>query len=1108
MPDNREAKEWLNAFLFCRGLFKGATGEPLYSYQVERDEFEALKQLLRNVGLNKHPPRGLPHYNGAAFCLFVAEYYRRQYNHNWSWDGAEELIGHNLTPQCTSKLTEQGLSFWKREPLSNGDSVSYLGSLFAEGGSPWSLINSEQHGFGRSVRRGIAQYYKLNSLGKSLTSLMLEHQHELPKNFRNIRTAKLLSGIVESLIALIENHPLKALEDPAAYLDEHAKGWNKKFPIPLDISNGRRLINDWLRQAEKEREHYVATKKRAEESLSEFTAEHYAALSNEGIQVESEVILPNFVSLSTRDMKLTSTRFEPLIYEGDKLIYRCPVVYGSIDSAQERILLSFKQSRLLFAREDVGCPLTFKLVSFGTVIFSRYIENSDLDFENYPQVLIEESDKWAIVGSESYSVKESTARVWVPRSCHFSLGEEEATKIVDNTNGALFEIRTDIVLKDRSGHVYEISLGAEDLKKQMRLVGHETLWSTLPTTTYYDFPKLKIEDNSSLNVDELRYFLNGNEISNPSPVGVFGKVKFVVADRNGKAILRRTFGVVPHDFKVNTKPSLAGQPAELKIISNMRCQSYPRITGNSQVASIDEHRYRLTVTEKSEPETLFIDVASENVVDPVTIRLPFPVAGARLISPEGKVTSERTILLSNLLGYRIYLTNDSEQRQHFTICLKVQVRGSVVYQTYDDVYVNDVPIEVSLFGLHREITRLLGNVGDQDAAIQLTVETSQAELLRLLIQRYDTYLVYERGELATKSYLSEYVALNTPLHAINIVDPAQSISPIHPICSAGTSTGRYDISDFVDSADTWIFYSGDNVELRIRPFVFNGEALVTGTINEGEITSLHQACKLYHPVDRPQTIRTQIEAMSFNYSHSGWDYLGILKDKYSHLPLSSFEAWRALSRDSNALALAVFRLELDMSFCERIRDELAVVWEFVPINKWRQAREIFSQSLGKLGIPQSYIDLTIREREEALKDLVFAFEYLNAYLVSGDSNDIRDLPLDYLLETWYQELRRFNYDNQNWPTDLTTELLDFINESDLAPSHRQISRVGFTHAVTYLPIFLAHITAGQLEPASLAVEVSDLKFAISKLSDFSREIWFKPAHAAVTAHLLANSQKE
>ena len=51
---NREiivTKAWLSEFMLLQGHFKGETGKPLYSYLLEFEEFEKVKQLLNCSGL-------------------------------------------------------------------------------------------------------------------------------------------------------------------------------------------------------------------------------------------------------------------------------------------------------------------------------------------------------------------------------------------------------------------------------------------------------------------------------------------------------------------------------------------------------------------------------------------------------------------------------------------------------------------------------------------------------------------------------------------------------------------------------------------------------------------------------------------------------------------------------------------------------------------------------------------------------------------------------------------------------------------------------------------------------------------------------------------------
>ncbi|WP_417681888.1 STY4851/ECs_5259 family protein [Pseudidiomarina aquimaris] len=1105
-------KAWIKEFLFTRELFQGPQGEPLYSYQVTAGEFQELIELLAHANLDKHPPKGLPDYTGAAFCLLVAEYYRRKYTGEFAVKPIEDLISQKISQQDRAQLTLGGLAFWRREPLKTESRISYLGSLFAEGGLPWPLLNSDTHGFGRAIRRGIGIYYKIAALDKSLTSLMLEHQDELPQVFRNIHTAKLLSGIVERLTKLTETYPLREVKNPAEYLDEHAKGWNKDFPIPLDIENGRRLINDWLRQAEKSRHRSALEKKRQAELLSEFTSDNYFQLSNRGVDVTSEVVIPRELKIKRSEHEITSTRFEPLIYEGNRLIFRGSPIYASLDQQQECIQLAFKRTRIEVKRSDCAEPLTFKLVSHGSIIFNRTIENSLLDLDASPLFLTEQADRWYIAGSDSCSIAESSARLWLPKQCQFGQGESAAKLIQVYDFGTLYELSSSALITNDNNDEFEIQLCTAQPRSFIRVIGHETNWSTLPITTYFEFPKLNLSDDANFALEDLRIFVNDRRVLNLNHLSnIYGRVQLVIKDNLDKTLFRRTFGVVPHDLKIQTRPARAETPAFIKLMTSARCKVTPNVAnGAANYAFIDEldaGEFSLTTRDNKAPVSFHVDVCSDTGSEPVTLRVPFPVAGARIITPDGEAFEGTSLLLDGLLGHRIQLTNSSDKRQRFSIALNVMSKGQVKYQKDDVVFVEHLPIEISLFGMHREITKLLGNLSDQDAVVQLVIQLGQSILKRVVIQRYNAYLERDGHELVTKDYDGNDVRAPITLRAINISNPEQQALSIEPILSAETPTGRYAMDKLIDSATTWIVHSNADSELKVRPYVQPGdgvESLVESADLEA-LTSLHSACNFFHPIERPSLIREQIEKMATDYNHSGWDYLSILKQKYGHLPLSSFEAWRALGRNSDALALAVFRLELDSTFCERISDELAVVWEFTPVDTWRAARTLFANAIMKLGVPESYVDITVREREVALKDIVSAFEYLTEYLQTGDAQTVRQFPYEMIILGWYQELRRFFAENDNWPIDLSHELKAFVMKSNLGDGFKQVSNIGYTDAVVYLPMFVACVTAGLTGPKSLCVPTSQLKFAMTNLSDFGREMWFRPVHAATTAYLIAKT---
>ncbi|HEX9867220.1 MAG TPA: STY4851/ECs_5259 family protein, partial [Candidatus Tectomicrobia bacterium] len=302
-------KAWLSEFLLVRGLFKGPSGQPLYTYQVTSDEYRQLRELLvSTVGKAFDPVYGGKW--AALFCLFTAEWFRREYDASeggWSWNGVEDRINANLNPSQRARLVASGLEgYWQRPIHFRENGRDLLGSLFAEGGLPWLLVQSDTHGFARAVRFGLKHFYETQGNRRSTFDIMAECEHYLPQSFRNIETRQLLAGIIEQLMSLVSQHPLRNVDDPAKYLDDHSPEWRKSFPIPLDEANARGLINDWLRDAGRRRQE----RKEKADSLHPFTCSHQLLVDLPEWRIRTSLSLPDKASLDLPASELSTTRLQ------------------------------------------------------------------------------------------------------------------------------------------------------------------------------------------------------------------------------------------------------------------------------------------------------------------------------------------------------------------------------------------------------------------------------------------------------------------------------------------------------------------------------------------------------------------------------------------------------------------------------------------------------------------------------------------------------------------------------------------------------------------------------------------------------------------------------
>jgi len=1087
-------KAWLSEFLLNRELFKGPHGKPLYSYQVSEEEYKSLLELLKQQLRRSDNPLHAMHL-GACFCLFVSEQYRRNYNSSWSWSGAEAELGISLTPQQHAALTNDGLAYWKRPIRFRDSGRDWLGSLFTEGGLPWPLVQSESHGFGRAVRRGIKHFYRTEGNRRTTADLMADFEEGLPAAFRNLETRRLLAGIVDQLMYLVEHYPLKDLQDPASHLDQQAPGWTDAFPIPLDESNARTLLNDWLRDAGQKRQE----RKEALEKTRAFTCEHFLHGTPPQWSIRTDLILPPEATFAIDPTTLGSTRLELAYYEGERLLARGGAVYGQLIA--EGIRVRFANPQVTVERRTLDEPLSLRLLDNGRTVHRLFFDDSALDYREAPLVFENRSERWQLVATSSCSVASGLARLRIPQDFFITCeGAAPDTLAQDAEHGRWVEIHSDLSLAKGADH-YQIELnqaGGDDRKPT--LTGVFALYETSPSIVFLGWPRLELPEDYPHPRDELLEFVNG-ELLDRQRNSSYGLARYTLRNRSGKTLLQRRFGVLPREFSLSLFPGLGQQPARLLPKGTHLLDL--QVVSDTLAAEQSEHALHLRHQGENPPMTFILEAGLG--LPPIQLRLPYPYQGARLLDQYGNPSRTRELTLAELIGYRIALTSGLPQGQTSHMELELICTEQPHPKRAFSIRVGTAPVMLNLFSYLSDMQNMLGAVDEQDAYIRLSLETEQL-LLKLDIRRYGGQLQWEGRHAFYICNTSNAAMLEgIQAEAMLLSDPKRTPLRLTEKTSETVGTGCFEIPQKMQSQGPWLIYPGEQSSVRFRPglYITPDNSLDSGP----EVCSLHRAAELFHPQHNPHVIEQQIAAMATDFNHSGWQYLADLKQHYRHLPLSSFETWKALSRNREALSFAVFRLEMDESFCARIRDELAVIWEAVPLPLWVQAYQLFHDSMRLTGLPEALVNNLVSNRANVLRCIVSGFDYLGNYLSTGNRSSLTKLPPENVLPIWYQDLRRLHESNRNWPTLLGNELSRWVDKQRLPPLVKAFSLVEFTDAVAYLPIFMAFVTAGKARITDLPATPAYLKFAIRLVSDFDRQGWFVPVHALMVSYLLASQDE-
>jgi hypothetical protein len=1098
----KQLKGWISSYLNRKGL-SDPNGLPLYSYSTTDNELQFLSAAL---AVNAEERHGLisRKYWAAGYCLFVSEKYRREYEASWSWQAFDAELGIKLQPSEHTKLVKLGLGFWDRPIRYRTHGADYLGSLFAEGGVPWRLLQNEQHGFGRAIKAGLKHYHECKRDGWDLVQVIREYGHYFPQSFQNVEKYQLLASIAETLMVLAEQHRLDQQEDPASFLNRHVPQWRDEFPLPLEEDNGFALVNEWLRDAGSRLEE----RKRAEEMARQFTCEHQLDGPMESACLQAKVWLSRSLQIKLGARKIITSRVELALYEGDRLALKLGVAYGRLEGDVLTIKMPSEVAKL--RRQSPEKPLFVVSSCAGERLDTHAIQSSEIDWNQLPTVFVEEDDVTRLVGIASVKCKAPEVLLRIP-ACVNSQGGE--LLINDVEGGAWHRIDERLTISD-SGSRYVVEPGNSSDIERVELQGVISSYDTLPVTTWLGWPRCLLINSfdegyqpDAFRVDEQLV----KDLGASSRVGSF-KVDILGADK--RVIARRKLGVLPRDFSIAAMPASSQVPARI-LISTIKPLNV-RVLNDGLSPNIRKEGSAITVqltAGKQKPDRVLLEITDERTsAAGVVIRLPYPEEGAQLLESDGQMFLGRGLTLERTLGMTLVFTPPPDRAKTFYLSLELMGQTTKLEKQYS-YHVNNTTAQVSLYSLYDDILSLLSCSAEQDATIRCRVETSQM-LRQFYIHRYDAAIKFTnefRQFFELLDHSSQplmHRSEGTTVMAMQVHTPKSQPIAMHPQSSNGVITGFYALPDKLQKDGPWLLYPEESSPIAFRPAIHVPDFSECELEDIQNIKTLHSAARYYHPQHRPDVFDVVLDDMAGHFLHNSWLYLIELKQHYRNIPLSAFESWKHLARHPQAMALAVFRLEINSVFADRLKQELAVTWEAITIEQWRKAMQLYVEGVSQqFGIPAQMLQSKVRERMELLAVQVPVFKDLASALCDDNSATVSVPPLQTILPIWLGELRSRNEDAK-WPTNLSEPLGNWIRQQEDYAWLTELPMPGYMHSVCFMPVFAAFLTAGVADLYELSADDAALRFSFRVLSDFDRNGWYEPVYSATLSGLLHAKGRE
>ncbi|MFI3219916.1 MAG: STY4851/ECs_5259 family protein [Methylococcales bacterium] len=232
-------KDWLKHYLTHQDRQSlRDSGQPLYRYGMNDDEYKALQTALKNSAL-LDDVANITKISGwnAAFVIYAAEWWRREYDgSSWKWDKIFASFGasnQELTTPERNQLVKSGLQYWHRKVRIINGRTRYLGTIALEGGLPLrQLTNDGTNGgwLGTVLKQAIPKYIRLQASGVDASEIISEYDC-IPRTYQNEQIYSILGEMVQTVAALKNKYQLHAQANPVSYLDQHSPSWRELFPL-------------------------------------------------------------------------------------------------------------------------------------------------------------------------------------------------------------------------------------------------------------------------------------------------------------------------------------------------------------------------------------------------------------------------------------------------------------------------------------------------------------------------------------------------------------------------------------------------------------------------------------------------------------------------------------------------------------------------------------------------------------------------------------------------------------------------------------------------------------------------------------------------------------
>lgn len=1061
--DSTVQVNWISELLRRRG-YETPTKEPLFTYQLTEEEYQSLKAILRRTSSFTSFKNQIW---CAEFCLFSSEWYRREYSSGWTWAGIDGELGMHIDANYRTDIVVRGMSYWGR-PINRRESSrnDYLGTVCREGGLPFGLLASEGSRFQSLFKTLLNDFDRAKAFGQSPIPAIQAKLEKMPDAFQTESTVMLLNDMVANLYGLIDTYSLDKQSEPALYLDSMAPKWRATFPIPLDGETGNEFLSGLLKSATHQRKE---TKKRQERlTLNQW-------LSNaESLAFSAEIKLSSQFSVPLTKNDLSAPMVEVYILEGNQQIADFGLARAEFSDGG--VILNMRKILVQFRRENLSLPLKLVVMQAGRVRHSEELPLSNLPLDEMPLVLDNSGENKVVIGSGSVSKKADALIALVPEEITIH-GDEY--KIIDDEHRDFYRLITfsgDLQVEyETAGDIYSLSTKADSFSKELVDITGKILEFDTDTgyPVYLGVPKI------DCHYPETNIYLGDNELGKTDNIAeLYGRQVLRVKSK-GKTLYRRKIAILPESFELHLIPGKASNQGTIKL-SCSQTFIYDVLNDiKTRTSALDGEKRIELYADGAPPLHITLQVQANLLAESINLKVPFPARGALLFDGEGKEL-HRALCVEELLGARALLFKvANKSRTDFDIELKAPT-SAIGNASYTFRYKVEKPAEeVNLYEYRHKIKELLATAQKDplDAEVRLIISSPSTTSKQYTIGWNSINVSKESNLLVFDEHEVEDFA-EVKVELLNLADPEEHAELLSQRTSNGIPVGRFELPLQTKTPKLAVPTKDSKVKFRavFIPPTEHAES-------DSKAKSLGKAAMLYHPVHNKDAFNVVLDDMALNIEHSGWRYLDTLFSKYEHLPMLTFEAWKALSKHPACLTLLPFASKQKIeSIMHVLQTEFNVVWELTPLKYWQKAKQKYEMFTKSSGLPDELVSKFVNDKTKAITSFVNLPD-----LFELDPKKAQMYP--FIIDAWKGELLINNADDSvKWPQHYSNALSAWANKNLSKFLTFQIPHE-YQESICFVPLIAASVVAGKASWYEVLQTDVVNYFLLRQLMEFDRD-WF------------------